>query len=119
MYDFYYLIKDICSKKMSEEKVKESKDEKKIDEPTQAEKQLKEDTEKAKNEMLEQLKDFKQEDIDFELQAEQEEGDPRVKKFTVSEPDKTAGHVKYKVTGVDKDGEFTSQRRFREFDALS
>ena len=36
----------------------------------------------------------------------EEEEDPRVKKFTVTNPVKVAGNVKYTVTGVDDEGEF-------------
>ena len=48
-----------------------------------------------------------------------EEEDPRVAKFTVSNPVKIQGHVKYSVTGVDDDGEFNDVRRYREFHALA
>jgi hypothetical protein len=44
--------------------------------------------------------------------------DPRVLKFSVANPVKIGGHVKYSVTGVDDEGEFTDVRRFREFHAL-
>ena len=44
--------------------------------------------------------------------------DPRVSKFTVINPAKVAGHIKYTVTGVDEQGDFTDIRRFREFHAL-
>lgn len=36
-----------------------------------------------------------------------EEEDPRSKKFSVSNPIKIAGHIKYEVEGVDGDGEFS------------
>lgn len=45
--------------------------------------------------------------------------DPRVAKFTVTNAYKIAGHVKYTVTGIDDEGEFTEQRRYREFDAIA
>jgi len=44
--------------------------------------------------------------------------DERSKKFTVQSPQKVSGTVKYTVTGIDEDGEFTETRRFREFYAL-
>jgi hypothetical protein len=47
-----------------------------------------------------------------------EEIDPRVKSFSVSNPVKTGGHIKYTVTGVDQDGPFEELRRFRDFFAL-
>lgn len=47
-----------------------------------------------------------------------EEIDPKVKLFTVTNPIKSAGHIKYTVTGVDIDGNFEEVRRFRDFFAL-
>ena len=44
--------------------------------------------------------------------------DPRVLKFSVQNPVKIGGHVKYTVTGMDDEGEFTEVRRFREFYAV-
>jgi sorting nexin-1/2 len=44
--------------------------------------------------------------------------DPRVKKFMVMNPQKIGDHIKYTVSGVDEDGEFTGERRFREFYAM-
>ena len=44
--------------------------------------------------------------------------DPKVKQFSVSNPIKVAGHVKYRVTGLDSEGTFEETRRFREFWAL-
>ena len=44
--------------------------------------------------------------------------DPRVSKFTVSNPVKTPGtqgFVRYTVTGTDDEGDFSEVRRFREF----
>ena len=83
---------------------------------TEAEKKLKEEDELAKKKLNEEIKQFKQEDSAKESNAEPE--DPRVQKFTVANPVKIGGHVKYSVTGVDDDGEFTDVRRFREFHAL-
>jgi sorting nexin-1/2 len=53
------------------------------------------------------------------LEGEDQPEDPRVQKFTVTNPEKASGHVKYTVTGIDDEGEFTEKRRFREFHALS
>lgn len=72
--------------------------------------------------MLDQIKNFKQEGDDdktFVDDAPLEPEDPRVAKFSVENPQKSAGHIKYTVTGVDDEGEFKEQRRFREFHALS
>ena len=48
----------------------------------------------------------------------EEPEDPRVHKFTVSNPVKISGHIKYTITGEDGDGDFEEVRRFREFFAL-
>jgi len=47
-----------------------------------------------------------------------EEVDPRVKLFSVTNPMKSGGHIKYTVSGVDMDGPFEDVRRFRDFFAL-
>jgi hypothetical protein len=47
-----------------------------------------------------------------------EEEEPRMKKFTVSNPVKISGHIKYTVTGEDSEGLFEATRRFREFYTL-
>lgn len=47
-----------------------------------------------------------------------EEEDPKSKIFSVSNPVKSGGHIKYTVNGVDSDGQFEEMRRFREFYAL-
>ena len=44
--------------------------------------------------------------------------DPRVQQFSVSNPIKSGGHIKYSVNGIDSDGAFEDTRRFREFYAL-
>jgi len=66
--------------------------------------------------LIEEIKQFKTEDPERETDEEPE--DPRVQKFTVLNPVKIGGHVKYTVTGVDDEGEFSDVRRFREFHAL-
>jgi len=55
-------------------------------------------------------------DVNFEEVTEEE--DPKSKLFTVTNPIKAGGHIKYTVVGVDEDGEFTTTRRFREFFTL-
>lgn len=87
-------------------------------EPTEAEKRLKEEAEVAKNKLIEEIKGFKVEDEKLLVEEGEEVEDPRVQKFTVQNPVKIGGHVKYTVTGVDDEGEFTEVRRFREFHAL-
>jgi hypothetical protein len=38
--------------------------------------------------------------------------------FSVSNPVKVSGHIKYKVSGLDSDGPFEEVRRYKEFFAL-
>lgn len=52
------------------------------------------------------------------IEPQQEEEDPRVRQFTVTNPIKLGGHIKYTVTGVDADGPFEEVRRFSQFFAL-
>jgi hypothetical protein len=84
--------------------------------PTDAEIKLKEEAEIAKKKLIEEIKQFKTEDDGAEAVEEPE--DPRVQKFTVLNPVKIGGHIKYSVSGVDDEGDFTDVRRFREFHAL-
>lgn len=86
-------------------------------EPTEAEKRLKEEAEKAKTQLIQEIQKFKVEDETTEEDVPEPE-DPRVQKFTVQNPVKIGGNVKYTVTGVDDEGEFSEVRRYREFDAL-
>lgn len=44
--------------------------------------------------------------------------DPKLRQFSVKNPTKVSGHIKYNVTGVDSDGPFEDQRRYKEFNAL-
>lgn len=80
---------------------------------------MKEETEKAKKELIDQIKNFKPEDDENEAAEDDQPEDPRVQKFTVTDPVKVGGHTKYTVTGIDDEGEFKESRRFREFHALS
>ena len=73
---------------------------------TDAELKLKEETEKAKKELIDQIKNFKTEDDESEIIEDDQPEDPRVQKFTVTDPLKVSGHVKYTVTGIDDEGEF-------------
>ena len=77
---------------------------------------MKEEAELAKKKLIEEIKQFKTEDEATDANEEPE--DPRVQKFTVLNPVKIGGHIKYSVTGVDDEGEFNDVRRFREFLAL-
>ena len=67
---------------------------------------------------MDEIKQFKTED-DGGAEEEPEQEDPRVMKFTVTNPVKISGHVKYTVTGIDDEGEFTEVRRYREFHAIA
>lgn len=86
--------------------------------PTDAELRLKEEAEKAKNQLIAEIKNFKVEDEKLLVEEGEDVEDPRVQKFSVQNPVKIGGHVKYTVTGVDDEGEFSEVRRFREFHAL-
>lgn len=86
-------------------------------EMTDAEKKLKEEAEKAKTKLIDEINSFKIEDPKTDS-SEPEQEDPRVQKFLVQNPVKIGGNVKYTVTGVDDEGEFSEVRRFREFHAL-
>ena len=76
---------------------------------------LKEEAERAKNKLLQ---DLKEQAKDVNLEDITEEEDPKSKVFSVSNPVKSGGHIKYTVSGVDSDGPFEEMRRFREFYAL-
>ena len=62
---------------------------------------------------------MKVEDVN-ELQdaSGQQEEDPKIKSFTVKNPIKTNGHIRYTVTGIDAEGNFEESRRYKEFFAL-
>lgn len=61
---------------------------------------------------------MKLQDINLEEPVQQDKEDPKVKLFTVSNPVKISGHIKYKVSGIDSDGPFEETRRYKEFFAL-
>lgn len=86
-------------------------------EPTDAEKKLKEEAERAKTQLIQEIQKFKTTD-DGDKDIDEPEN-PRVLKFKVSNPVKIGGNVKYTIEGVDDEGDFTEVRRYREFDALS
>lgn len=44
--------------------------------------------------------------------------DPKIAQFTVRNPVKVTGHIRYTVAGVDSDGPFEESRRYKEFFAL-
>ena len=69
--------------------------------------------------LLTDMKKMKVEDV---TQLEDASGDldedPKLRQFTVKNPIKVSGHIKYSVTGVDSEGPFEDQRRYKEFFAL-
>lgn len=72
----------------------------------------------AKNQQLIQdLNKMKLQDVNLDDPVLEKE-DPKVKLFTVSNPVKISGHIKYKVSGIDSDGPFEETRRYKEFFAL-
>ncbi len=72
----------------------------------------------SKSQILKDIEQMKStEEVDLEETSHHKE-DPKIKAFTVSNPIKVAGHIKYKVTGIDSEGPFEESRRFREFFAL-
>jgi sorting nexin-1/2 len=79
-------------------------------------KNLHDEAERAKNQLLQELNSMTVKDVNFEDVTDKE--DPKSKVFSVSNPVKTGGHIKYTIVGVDSDGEFTEVRRFKEFYSL-
>ena len=78
------------------------------------------DVAEAKNKLFDEIAQLKPTDEEVAATEEEPEPeDPRVQRFTVVNPAKIAGHVKYTVTGVDDEGDFTEVRRFKEFHALA
>lgn len=69
--------------------------------------------------LLSDMKKMKVEDVS---QLEDASGDldedPKLRQFSVKNPQKVSGHIKYTVTGVDSEGPFEDQRRYKEFFAL-
>lgn len=65
------------------------------------------------------MKKFKIEDVS-QLEDVAGEGaeDPKVRQFSVKNPVKSGGHIRYTITGVDSDGTFEESRRYKEFFAL-
>lgn len=55
--------------------------------------------------MMDDIAKFKVDDS-LVSDIEDEPEDPRVKKFSVQNPVKITGHIKYTVTGIDDEGEF-------------
>lgn len=76
---------------------------------------LKEETDRVKNKLLNDLREAAK---DVNVEEAYDEEDPKSKIFAVSNPVKSGGHIKYTVSGVDGDGPFEESRRFREFYAL-
>lgn len=65
------------------------------------------------------MKKFKIEDLSAleEIVGDRDQ-DPKVKPFTVKNPVKINGHIRYTITGIDSDGPFEESRRYKEFFAL-
>jgi len=82
----------------------------------EANEQLKQETQDAKGKLYDEIEKFNK--IDHAELPEDQEEDPRSKKFTVKDPKKQGSHYVYSVTGIDEDGEFTCTRRFNEFFTL-
>jgi hypothetical protein len=78
---------------------------------------LKEEADLAKKRLIEDLNSMTIKNVDIETVGVEEE-DPRARKFTVSNPVKISGHIKYTVKGEDSEGPFEEVRRFREFYTL-
>lgn len=76
---------------------------------------MKEETDRVKNKLLNDLREAAK---DVNVEDAYDEEDPKSKIFAVSNPVKSGGHIKYTVSGVDSDGPFEETRRFREFYAL-
>lgn len=88
-------------------------------EPTEAEKRLKQEAETAKTKLIEEIKNFKIDETLVAAAEEEHTEDPRVQKFTVTNPVKVGSNIKYSVEGVDDEGDFSVVRRYREFNALA
>lgn len=86
-------------------------------EPTE---DIKEQVEKAKHQFVEDLKNMTDYDEAKAVVQHDEDmvEDPRVQKFSVTEPKKVQGFISYTVQGEDSEGQFTVNRRFKEFFAL-
>ena len=57
--------------------------------------------------------------IDEDKDIDLEESGKNAEKFSVTEPVKVGGNIKYTCIGVDDEGEFNIKRRFREFHSLA
>jgi hypothetical protein len=78
---------------------------------------IKAEAELAKKKFLDELGQLTQNEKE-EQEKKLEFEDPKIAKFTVSNPIKIQGHIKYTVCGEDGDGSFEEVRRFKEFFAL-
>ena len=86
---------------------------------TQSEQALKEEAEKAKKKLIDDLNKMTvMEETGEEGHVNDESENPRVKKYTVSNPVKISGHIKYTIAGEDAEGAFEEVRRYREFFSL-
>jgi len=80
---------------------------------------LQQEANTAKNKLIEEINAIKKEESHYVTIDLEDSMDPRVRKFTVRNPVKVGGNIKYTVEGVDDEGDFSIVRRYREFNALS
>lgn len=65
------------------------------------------------------MKKMKVEDVNqLEDLGNDQDDDPKLRQFTVKNPIKSGGHIRYTVTGLDSEGSFEESRRYKEFFAL-
>lgn len=78
---------------------------------------MKEDAEKAKHELFDDLNKMSIRDVNMG-KVKMEEEHPRARKFNVCNPIKINGHIKYTIKGEDNEGPFEEVRRYKEFYSL-
>ena len=80
---------------------------------------MKDEADKAKRKLIDDLNKMTvMEETAEEGHVNDEIDNPRVKKYTVSNPVKINGHIKYTIAGEDAEGNFEEVRRYREFFSL-
>lgn len=78
---------------------------------------LAEEAELAKNKLFEEINAFNDQSVVVD-QTISEPTDDAVLVYTVTEPTVTSGVTRYKVCGLDDDGQFEAMRRYQEFEML-
>ena len=91
-----------------EEEVKEEK----------ADIHLKEEADKAKNQLLQEINAFKANPDIAATDAQEASEASAEQSFNVKDPVAVGSVIKYTVTGVDSQGQFQTQRRYNEFETL-